>query len=119
MTTAQTRERSLLAGTDVSEELRAYLEAAKSPGADAAGADAGNSGLRQVEVEVLPDGTLKRPAAAAFLGVRPATLARWAVRGCGPPFFRLSKFTYYRLADLQAFKARHSVERLPRQEDLL
>lgn len=94
MTTAQTRE-----------GLR--------PGADT-GADTGALGLRQVEVEVLPDQTLKRPAAAAFLGLRPATLSRWAARGVGPPFFRLSKFCYYRLLDLEAYKRAHRIERLPR-----
>ncbi len=90
-----------------------------SSGAGADAADAGNSGLRQVEVLVLPDGTLRRPAAAAFLGLRPATLSRWAARGVGPPFFRLSKFCYYRLCDLESYKRKFAVERRPRQDDLL
>ncbi len=80
---------------------------------------AGALGLRQVEAEVLPDGTLRRPDAAAFLGVRPQTLSRWAVRGEGPPYFRLGKFVFYRLADLVAYKAKRAVERLPKQPELL
>ena len=68
---------------------------------------------------MLPDQTLKRKDAAAFLGVRPATLSRWAVRGEGPPYFRLGKFVFYRLADLKAYKAKHAVERPPKQPELL
>jgi len=92
------------------------------PAAARAGAPAGAAGalgLRQVEAEVLPDQTLKRKDAAAFLGVRPATLSRWAVRGEGPAYFRLGKFVFYRLADLVAYKAKHAVERPPIQADLL
>ena len=76
-------------------------------------------GFRQVEVEVLPDQTLKRPDAAVF-----SACGRRRCRA-GPPaasarrIFRLGKFVFYRLADLQAFKARHSVERLPKQPDLI
>ena len=68
---------------------------------------------------MLPDQTLRRKDAALLLGVRPATLARWAARGEGPPYFRLGKFVFYRLADIMAFKAKHGVERLPRQPDLI
>jgi predicted DNA-binding transcriptional regulator AlpA len=100
--------------TEARERPAAARAGAPAP-ADAAGA----LGLRQVEAEVLPDGTLKRPEAAKFLGHKPQTLARWAVRGEGPPYFRLGKFVFYRLADLVAYKAKRAVERLPKQPDLL
>lgn len=94
--------------------------AAARASAGAPAAAAGDAvGLRQVEAEVLPDQTLKRKDAAAFLGVRPQTLSRWAVRGEGPAYFRLGKFVFYRLADLVAYKARHAVERPPKQPELL
>lgn len=95
----------------------ATRELSRVPGDHAAAA--ASIGLPQVEAEVLPDQTLKRKDAAAFLGVRPPTLSRWAVRGEGPAYFRLGKFVFYRLADLVAYKAAHSVERPPIQADLL
>lgn len=103
MTAVRTRERPARAGAD----------------ADNAAADAGSLGFRQLEIEVLPDGTVKRPDAAKFLGRRPQTLARWAARGVGPPYFLLGKFAFYPLAGLKAYKAKHSVERLPKQPDLI
>jgi hypothetical protein len=38
----------------------------------------------------LPDRWISREAAAAFLGLSPATLASWASLGCGPRFSKLS-----------------------------
>jgi hypothetical protein len=81
--------------------------------------DVGALELRRVAATVLPDQTLKRKDAALLLGVRPATLARWAARREGPPYFRCQKFVFYRLSDLRDWKAKHSVERLPKQPDLL
>lgn len=81
--------------------------------------EAGALDLVRIKATVLPDQTLKRKDAALLLGVRPATLARWAARGEGPRYFRCGKFVFYKLADLMAFRAKHSVERLPKQPDLL
>jgi hypothetical protein len=116
-TMAETRGRpaAARAGAGASAGTRAGTDADAGAAADGGGA----VGLRQVEAEVLPDGTLKRSEAAKFLGHNPQTLARWAVRGEGPPYFRLGKFVFYRLADLKAYKAKHAVERLPKQPDLL
>lgn len=93
--------------------------AAAHASADADADVAEAPGLRQVEAEVLPDGTLRRSEAAKFLGRKTQTLARWAVRGEGPPYFRLGKFVFYPLAGLKAYKAKHAVERLPKQPELL
>lgn len=45
---------------------------------------------------------LRPEAAAAWLGVRPATLAKWRVQGGGPPFRKLSlRCVRYAVADLE------------------
>lgn len=54
---------------------------------------------------------LPSPAAAAYLGLRPQTLRAYRLRGCGPPYVRLSGLNgrvAYRLADLDAWIALHT-----------
>lgn len=47
---------------------------------------------------------LPRPEAAAFLHLKPSTLASWAVKGIGPAVCKIGrKKVVYRLVDLQAF----------------
>jgi predicted DNA-binding transcriptional regulator AlpA len=46
-------------------------------------------------------------AAAAYLGMRPKTLAEWRERGEGPKFNRVgNRLVRYRRADLDAFASR-------------
>jgi excisionase family DNA binding protein len=49
------------------------------------------------------DGYLNREDAAAYLGVSPGTLARWASNGEGPRYYRLGRSTKYLPHDLDAF----------------
>jgi predicted DNA-binding transcriptional regulator AlpA len=46
---------------------------------------------------------LRAPEAAEFLGVRPATLADWRLRGRGPKFRRLGRVVAYAVEDLNAW----------------
>lgn len=52
----------------------------------------------------LPDEAIvgKRPA-ARFIGVRPATLDKWACTGGGPTFVRIGRLRRYQMADLRAY----------------
>lgn len=59
--------------------------------------------IEQVKVRVLPDGRIPRADAAKYLGLSPATLASWAVRGIGPRHRRVGSRSYYYLRDLEAF----------------
>jgi hypothetical protein len=62
------------------------------------------SQIDEVRVRVLPDGRISRADAAAFLGLRPKTLADWKCRGLGPQPVRVGGRVFYRLADLEAFR---------------
>jgi len=53
---------------------------------------------------------LSRQQAAAFLGVPEKTLAAWAYKRMGPPYFRVGKWTRYREGDLLAWLERRVVE---------
>lgn len=46
---------------------------------------------------------LSRKDAAKHLGFAPATLANWALRGYGPPSFKVGGRRFYWLADLERF----------------
>ena len=46
---------------------------------------------------------LNRKEAAYFLGFAPATLANWALKGYGPPSFKVGGRRFYWLADLERF----------------
>jgi predicted DNA-binding transcriptional regulator AlpA len=45
------------------------------------------------------------PAAAAFLGLQTATLAKWRWAGSGPRYRKLGRRVLYDLRDLEAFIA--------------
>lgn len=54
---------------------------------------------------------LTREQAAEYLGVTPRTLAVWAcVKRYGLPYVKVGRLAKYRLADLNAFLARRTVE---------
>jgi hypothetical protein len=55
-------------------------------------------------IRILPDGRLRRAEAARFLGLAPATMAAWAVRGVGPLPRRVGGRVFYYLKDLEAFR---------------
>ena len=63
-----------------------------------------SGGVVQLTAEVFPDGTLRRRDAAAYLGLRPATLVKMAQRGEGPPFHIFRNRAYYRKVDLDEFR---------------
>ena len=46
---------------------------------------------------------LTTPQAAAYLGLRPATLEQWRWSGRGPRFIKLGRACRYRLSDLEQF----------------
>jgi excisionase family DNA binding protein len=49
---------------------------------------------------------LSRAAAAEYLGIKPQTLASWAVTGrYSVPFFRVGKSVRYRISDLEKWLA--------------
>ncbi len=59
--------------------------------------------LEAVRVRVLPDGRMTREDAAAYLGLKPKTLAMWAVEGKGPRSVRVGGRRFYYKAALDAF----------------
>ncbi len=61
--------------------------------------------LRQIEVEVFPDGTMTRENAARYLGISRHTLATWAHLKTGPRYMKLRRKSYYRKSDLDDWKA--------------
>lgn len=60
--------------------------------------------IDQVQVRVLPDGRLSRTDAAAFLGLKPKTLAEWHCRGIGPRARKVGGRCFYFLQDLETFR---------------
>lgn len=58
-----------------------------------------------------PHQAVRRAEAAALLRMKPATLAKWASLGAGPPFFMLGNRAWYRLADLTAWREAAEAER--------
>jgi len=58
----------------------------------------------QVSIRILPDGRVSRQDAAAFLGLRPKTLACWSGLGHGPKPRKVGGRVFYLLKDLEAFR---------------
>lgn len=56
-------------------------------------------------VRFTPDGRASRKDAAAFVGVRPKTLAEWQRIGKGPLPRKVGGRVFYRRIDLEAFVA--------------
>lgn len=56
-----------------------------------------------------PTGFLDRTGAARFLGVKVATLADWAVRGCGPQMVKMGRSVRYEIRALVAFAESRTV----------
>ncbi len=54
-------------------------------------------------VRVLPDGRMTREHAATYLGLKPKTLAMWAMEGKGPRAHRVGGRCFYYKHDLDAF----------------
>ena len=59
--------------------------------------------LSPVRVRMLPDGRMTRRDAAAYLGLKPKTLAMWAVDGRGPKSMRVGGRCFYFKDALDAF----------------
>lgn len=55
---------------------------------------------------------LNNQEAAAFLGVRPNTLAVWRCKHMGPRYSKLGRRVLYDIADLEEFFASRSVQTL-------
>ena len=55
------------------------------------------------------DKLMTRQEAAAFLGLRPQTLATWAMTGKHLPLVKLGKSVRYKLCDVQAFIEKQTV----------
>lgn len=56
------------------------------------------------------DPLLTREQAAAHLGLKPQTLAVWAMKGEGPRYIRLGSRVRYRVSDIEAFLLAQTVE---------
>ncbi len=50
---------------------------------------------------------LNREQAAAYLGFKPCTLAKWASQGIGPAYYRRGRGTAYRQKDLDDWQEEH------------
>ncbi len=61
--------------------------------------------IESVPVRFTPDGRASRKDAAAFLGLKPKTLAEWQRLGKGPLPRKVGGRIFYRRADLEAFVA--------------
>ena len=73
--------------------------------------------LVQVTVRVLPDGRMTREHAAMYLGLKPKTLAMWAMQGKGPRSIRVGGRAFYRKVDLDDFIGRALAQDTLGQED--
>ncbi len=62
-----------------------------------------NIAVETPRVRVLPDGRMTREDAATYLGVKPKTLAMWAMVGKGPRNVLVGGRRFYFQADLDAF----------------
>jgi hypothetical protein len=48
-----------------------------------------------------PDQLLTQEQAAAYIGVKPPTLATWRHYGKGPPFRKVGRSAFYKMADVE------------------
>jgi hypothetical protein len=55
------------------------------------------------------EGLVDRTEAARILGVKVATLADWAVRGCGPEMIKIGRSVRYEIRALAAYAASRTV----------
>ena len=62
-----------------------------------------NYHIDTVPIRVLPDGRMTREDAAAYLGLKPKTLAMWAMEGKGPHICRVGGRCFYFKDELDAF----------------
>lgn len=85
------------------------------PGEGSGRASGEGAGLVQRRAVVFPDGTLRRKDAACYLGLSPSCLARHASMGTGPRYTVFRGKSYYRKADLDAWKAGLTTVVEPRQ----
>ena len=58
-----------------------------------------------ISVRILPDGRMDRENAALYLGLKPKTLAMWAMDGKGPRMKKVGSRCFYFKGDLDAFIA--------------
>ena len=56
-----------------------------------------------IPVRVLPDGRMDRENAALYLGLKPKTLAMWAMDGKGPRVKKVGSRCFYFKDELDAF----------------
>jgi hypothetical protein len=63
----------------------------------------GQAVVRQIEIEVLPDGACLPAQAALFLGVEVETLKQWRKRGQGPRYLKRRRAVFYKLPWLIEF----------------
>jgi hypothetical protein len=61
--------------------------------------------IKQLSVEVLPDGRMDRPNAATYIGRSVQTLAVWSMKKIGPAPIRVNGRVYYFKADIDRFIA--------------
>lgn len=59
--------------------------------------------VEEVRVRVMPDGRMSREDAAAYLGMKPKTLAMWELQGKGPRSVKVGGRRFYFKDDLDAF----------------
>jgi predicted DNA-binding transcriptional regulator AlpA len=52
-------------------------------------------------------GKLRRPEAAALIGISPRTLEKLAVTGGGPSYYKIGATVLYDIADLEAWLEKH------------
>lgn len=57
----------------------------------------------EIRVRVHPDGRVSRKESASFLGVKPNTMAIWAMKGVGPRPIKTGSRTFYLIDDLRRF----------------
>ncbi len=62
-----------------------------------------NVAVETPRVRVLPDGRMTREDAATYLGVKPKTLAMWAMAGKGPRSVLVGGRRFYFRTELEAF----------------
>ena len=70
----------------------------------------GQAVIRQVQIEVLPDGSVLPEQAALFLGSTLNTLKTWRKRGVGPRYIKRGSRVFYRLPWLMEFSKGREIE---------